>query len=164
MTLEAPRWHVNAPWGFFQQPDCFPCRCIPCLLINRQDIMPLPCKNDVAQSSPMPSHSERLRDLSRVQGERQRSASNPLTMQLRVAWCQQANESIGFFRMLTTLLRTKQERERSCSMMYCSYHTEQVLTSDDFLIAATLPALGTAHQFSAAIHHPVVDRYTLPGS
>jgi hypothetical protein len=104
--VDATRGHGNAPGGFCQHPYFFPCRCLPLLMINRQDIIPFPCKNDVAQSSPMPSHAERLRDLSRVQGSRTLSAIHPLTMQRSFALGQPDKESIGFLRLITTLLRT----------------------------------------------------------
>ncbi len=92
MTLDATRWHVNAPCGFFQHQDFFPCRCIPFLMINRKDIIPFTCNNDLAQSSPMQSHSELLRDIARVQGERKLREINPLTMKLSFELCQHANE------------------------------------------------------------------------
>ncbi len=78
-------------------------------MINRKDIIPFTCNNDLAQSSPMQSHSELLRDIARVQGERKLREINPLTMKLSFELCQHANEYIGFFRMITTLLRTKQQ-------------------------------------------------------
>jgi hypothetical protein len=78
-------------------------------MINRKDIIPFTCNNDLAKSSPMQSHSELLRDISRVQGERKLRDIHPLTMKLSFELCQHENEYIGFFRMITTLLRTKQQ-------------------------------------------------------
>ena len=100
---DATRWHVNAPWGFFSHQDCFPCRRIPLLRVNRQDIVAFACHDAIDTSQLMQPGSECLRDIGRVHGQWKLREVNPCTKQCRFALCQHAYEYIGLGWMIPTL-------------------------------------------------------------
>jgi hypothetical protein len=144
LAPEAPRWHVNAPGGLFHPQDLLPCRRIPLLRVNRQDLVAFARNHDVATSPPMEPFPQFLRDIGRVHSPWPRRAINPFTKQGRFELGQHAYEQLGFGCMITPLLCTNQQRQRPCDMMDGAHHTKSVLTANDCMRATTLPAPCTA--------------------
>jgi hypothetical protein len=87
-------------------------------------IVALPRHDNLAKPSRMPSFSQCLRDKRSVHGERKLGHINPFAMQCRLHTCEQENEDVSFVRMITTLLRAKQQMQRECPMIDGSHHTE----------------------------------------
>ena len=111
--------------------------------------------NDVDKSQPMEPFPEFLRDIGRVHSQWKLRDINPFTQKCRFELCQHEEESIGFGRMITTLFGTKEQRQ--CDVLDGAHHTEYVLTSDDFMLAPTLPTQCPAEKLTASIHDPVVN-------
>jgi hypothetical protein len=144
LAPEATRWHVNAPGGLFHPQDFLPCRRIPLLRVNRQDLVAFARNHDVDTSPPREPFPQFVRDIGRVHSPWQLRAINPFTKQCRLELGQHAYEQLGFGCMITTLLCTKQQRQRPCDMMEGAHHTKSVLTANDLMRATTLPAPCTA--------------------
>src|SRR6516165_7232440 len=121
------------------------------------DVITFPRNNNLTKPSLMQPFSECLRDIGRVHGQWQLRDIYPFTKKGRFELCQHAYEYIGFGRMIPTWFWTKQHMHREGDVLDGAHHTEQVLTSNDFMIATTLPAPCTAEQFTASIHDTVVN-------
>jgi hypothetical protein len=158
LTPNAARRDVHPPLGRWQDEVFFPCRRLLFLTVNRKDIMPFARHNDVATPSLMKTFSAFLRPIPSISGQRKRGHLNPFVMQCSFELFQHDNESIRFCGMITALFRAKQQLERSCYRMNSSHNAESILTSNDFMIATTLPMPGTAQELSEAIHDTVVNR------
>src|SRR6266446_221977 len=84
---DATRWHVNAPCGLFSQQDFFPCRRIPFLSVNRQDIVAFACHDEVDTSQLRQPCSAFLRDIGRVHGQWKLREVHPCTKKCSFELC-----------------------------------------------------------------------------
>src|SRR6266487_3595 len=101
---------------------------------------------------------ELFRDKPRVEGQRKLGDINPFTIKVRFELSEHEDEHIGFIRMVPSLFRTKQQMQGQGHLIHGAHNTEEVLTSNDFMMAPTQPIIGTAEELSKAIHHTVINR------
>ena len=164
MTPDATRRDINTPCGLWQGAVFFPGRSLLLLAVKSKAIVPFAGQDDLSTPSLLPPLFELFSDTPSVEGQRQLGDSNPFPIQVRFELSAQEEEPIGCMRMMPSLLRTKQQRQGQGHLIHGAHHTEEVLPSNDFMMAPTQPVRGPAYELSTAIHHTVINRYSSPGS